>query len=137
MESFKEIIIRKMQEQDTYATEVARQIGVSRQYILDTLNNEERMFSREMKEKIASVLHFTAEEQNAYLVVPYDTYHFGILVKTERKKLGLSQNDLQKYSNVSVPIICGIEKRRIIPTKKIRVKLARVLNIPKEYIEVM
>lgn len=137
MESFKELVIRKMKEQNTCATKVAKQIGVSRQCILDILKNDTTTFSRDIKERLAKILNFSQKEYNTYLIVPYDAYHFGMIVKEERQRLGLSQKELKEQSGVSLPIICSIEKRRIVPTKKIRVKLRKVLPIPEEYVEVM
>lgn len=58
----------------------------------------------------------------------------GNRLKTERKKLNLTQSDLRKKSKVSQATISKIEKAKKIMTIEEAKKLAKALNITAEYL---
>lgn len=57
------------------------------------------------------------------------TNKIGEIIKTQRKKLGLSQVELANKANISTSYLCDIEKCRSIPSISTLKKIAEALQI--------
>lgn len=129
MKSFKELCLEKMKAKKITRSKLADDLGFKRQAMSRAFRNQDTIFHKDIKMKIANFLDFDFNEWEQYINVPYDTKYLGSMLLTMRLGNEKSQTQVCKDLNITNCMLSYVEAGKNNPSKKLRIKLFEYYGI--------